>query len=389
MSGQIFDLAIHNATNNIEFITPVYGFAVDETNSDSNTCVSYIEDAVGLTPATNTNEVFDGGSWLDIYPFNKVRPVVLSNGEVIAEIDKNNFAVDINGNTLDTSVGDWMIEIPPVYWKITHTETGYEVRWSQNKKDAGYQALAHSRGDKLKDNLYIAIYDGYIESSVLKSTPSTTPTKCTLTTGRRYALKQSGYGILNFHAVTLLQILFVTMFKTLHSQGIFMGKASGSKLDNGTLDTNGMYYGITSGYTSAMKFMGIENMYGNMYTLIDGILLTSDNIYYISDNTVFNNTGEGYQWTLTNPASTTGHILKVIGEQVGGLLPSNVSSSGSTSSYYADYYTYGVSTSYHCTYRWGGSYNSDSAKAGIFCFRYAGVDLSSSPMNTRLLYLAP
>ena len=369
----------------------IYGFAVDETNSDPYSSVTYIEDCAGFTPATNVNGVFDGGSWLDVFPFNQIKPCHLdANGNIISYLNPNNFKQNEDGSQ---GSGFYRVvsEIPPIYWKFTKTDTGYEVRWSNVKVDDSYQALAHSRGDVVKGNLYVGVYEGnYSDSdSALCSRTGYAPTVSNnLSTFRTQASGwgNSGYGLMNFHTLTLLQILFVSMFKSLDSQSVLgQGITDASAMSNtGTMDTAGMYYGDPSDATVGVKFMGIENLWGNTNTWIDGLIRSGNNML-ISDNTIFNDTGEGYAYSYSsfNDENIGGYMGSVQGTQVGAFLPN---------------YGYGTSSTFYCDYglqpedggiiRHGGSYTNGS-ECGIFLYYRDNVTATHAKTGARLQYLAP
>ena len=373
-------------------VATIYGFAVDETNSNPSTCVTYIENAVGMTPASNgASFKFDGGSWLDVYPFNAIRPVNLDDyGNVEHELNPKNFLQDVDGITNYSNDVRVCIEIPPVYWKFTKTTNGYEVRWSDIKVDDSYHALAHERGGVLKGNLYVGAYEGNISNDELRSVSgSSVNTSRTLEYLRIRATNLgAGFGLMNFHTVTLLQILFVTMFKTLDSQGVFRGYVSNtSKTTTGVANKVGMYYGYRqTDYTLAvMKFMGIENLWGNTHTFMDGIVQGAGGSVMISDNTVFNDTGEGYIYTVSGvQQNSVAYPKSVVGETIGGFLPTSYG--GTSSTYYCDQMTY-CTTNYPLL-AFGGFYNDGSA-AGIFRTIGYGVFTEPAEAGARLQYLAP
>ena len=373
-------------------VATIYGFAVDETNSNPSTCVTYIENAVGMTPASNgASFKFDGGSWLDVYPFNAIRPVNLDDyGNVEHELNPKNFLQDVDGITNYSNDVRVCIEIPPVYWKFTKTTNGYEVRWSDIKVDDSYHALAHERGGVLKGNLYVGAYEGNISNDELRSVSgSSVNTSRTLEYLRIRATNLgAGFGLMNFHTVTLLQILFVTMFKTLDSQGVFRGYVSNtSKTTTGVANKVGMYYGYrqSDNTLAVMKFMGIENLWGNTHTFMDGIVQGAGGSVMISDNTVFNDTGEGYIYTVSGvQQNSVAYPKSVVGETIGGFLPT--SNGGSSSTYYCDQMTY-CTTNYPLL-AFGGFYNDGSA-AGIFRTIGYGVFTEPAEAGARLQYLAP
>ena len=385
----------------------LYGFAVDETNSDPATCVTYIENAVGMTPATNVGTGnFNGGDWLDAYPFNAIRPVSIdANGDIIAEVAPTNFTRTPDGVSLTTEQKNYvMIEIPPVYWKFTKTANGYEVRWSDVKIDNDYQALAHERGGVLKGNLYVSAYEGFVENSKLLSITGKTPTVTTQRSAFITSAKAvgSGFDIMNFHTVTLLQILFVTMFKTLDSQtALGRGISNRSSLGNtGIANTVGMYYGNPAGNTAAVKFMGIENLWGNAAQWLYGARVTGGTRCSILGNEVLTS-GEGTQYSEKYTFATTGtgtvmagYMNEVAGTQIGAFLPKGVQSdNGSSSTYYCDRVGNFDSTTSTQDMYYGGAYYAPNQTstyfAGIFAISSYSSSSSLDYVGARLQYLAP
>ena len=387
-------------------VATIYGFAVDETNSNPSTCVTYIENAVGMTPASNgASFKFDGGSWLDVYPFNAIRPVNLDDyGNVEHELNPKNFLQDVDGITNYSNDVRVCIEIPPVYWKFTKTANGYEVRWSDVKIDNDYQALAHERGGVLKGNLYVSAYEGFVENSKLLSITGKTPTVTTQRSAFITSAKAvgSGFDIMNFHTVTLLQILFVTMFKTLDSQtALGRGISNRSSLGNtGIANTVGMYYGNPAGNTAAVKFMGIENLWGNAAQWLYGARVTGGTRCSILGNEVLTS-GEGTQYSEKYTFATTGtgtvmagYMNEVAGTQIGAFLPKGVQSdNGSSSTYYCDHVGNFDSTTSTQDMYYGGAYYAPNQTstyfAGIFAISSYSSSSSLDYVGARLQYLAP
>ena len=80
----------------------VYGFHVNSNESDPSACVTYLRDAVGMTPAKMdfTNGKFDWGSWRDA--FFIPRPCMLrSDGTVAYYLNENNYALKEDGTASD------------------------------------------------------------------------------------------------------------------------------------------------------------------------------------------------------------------------------------------------------------------------------------------------
>ena len=364
-----------------------YGFAVDETNSDPYTAVSYIEGAVGLTPATNVGETFNGGDWLNVYPFNEIRVVALdNNGTVIGEVNQSDFTKFVDGTS--TADKNLFVEIPPVYWEFTKTTNGYEVRWSGEQVSDTYKALAHSRGGVLKGKLYIAVYEGTINGTAFSCCTGGTRTTSISLTDVRTAIDStfgatSGFESFSYYSAMLLQILFVSMFKTLNSQSIFNGRSGGTAITvNGGADANGMYYGSNTYITYNMKFMGIENLWSNYQTWVDGIYVSNSNTVRINDKSVANFNTDNYQLGVTVKNPSDKYITSVSATTEAGFL--NVSGTyGSETTYYTD--TQRFISSYP-QFAFGGKTN--GGKGGIFSLdAYWSASETDDNVCSRLEYL--
>ena len=363
----------------------IFGFKIDTTNSNPSTSVSYIEGSDRMSPATVSTLAFNDNGWLDVFPFNKIRPVILdSAGKVIAEVNKNNFKQRIDGSSV-TSSENIFIEIPPVYWKIEKVGSNVEVRWSDEKIDNTYKALAHSRGSILKGNLYVGAYQASVSNSKLYSTHSSSISvnKTVLSNLDTYASNVgSGFRNFTYYTTLLLQILFVGMFKTLDSQSIMYGRDTQSPT-TGDADDKGMYYG-SSNYNS-IKFIGIENLWGNYYTAVSGIYVRSSSIVAINDGTVSYSSYNSYPITISGSFYSTLHYPKEYSATTEGGFLSTSSSTGSNSTYLCD------QQRFHTSYPFAdfGSSYSSTGSGGIFYYNfYWGYEEAHSTAG-RLEYLAP
>lgn len=243
-SSELFNVVVPQAD--------IYGFACNEKDSNPDTAVTYIEGAVGLARAT----LEDLGDWEHRFPFNQIRPCGFKDGKVYKYIQKNNFTKYEDGTTVGSDV-DVMIEIPKVYWKATKTTNGGEIRISPIKRD-GYECYAHNLNGTEKEFIYIGAYVGgaSIESkrSVSKSNMSITDT---LFSSLRNS-KGERYILYTYHMNTLMQILFVLLFKTFNSRNILGSTATSA---NGALDT----MGLIANNGNSCKFLGIQDPFSEIY----------------------------------------------------------------------------------------------------------------------------
>lgn len=356
----------------------VYGVSIDTSNSNPETAVTYIEDAIGITPAKNGNL----NGWADKWPFNEIRLVGFKNGQVTKEVNPINKTQYTDGSTIPADV-DVMSEIPKIYWKVNTITDGYEIRICNQKLDSNYKCLAHLVEEAEKDYIYIGAYLGYVENGKLRSKSGVSPTvNTTLTSFRQYAQAVgSGYQLDNWYPLVLRKILYLIAYKNLDSQtALGKGNTNSSKKNTGGTNTRGLYYGSTSA-TEQVCFLGIEDFYGNLRTWVDGMYYNG-NIMVTTDNKTFNDNASGFK----NVGSTTnwngsGYISDVVKTTEGLFFP--YEKNGSTSTYYSDYGD--VGSGYFSIH--GGSWSS-GAHAGAFRLHvYYGASESGSGIGGRLVYI--
>jgi hypothetical protein len=303
-------------------------------------------------------------------------------------LNRDNFTKTESGSTATlTSIGnDVMIEFPKMGYKITKSGNNITVLVTNEANKDGFCYLAHSLSSENDcDYIYIGAYDAYTSSSKLYSVSGQSPAvSTTLTNFRTYATNRgTGYQLMSFYPWTLLQCLYLIVYKNLNGQSALgYGRASGnsSAVSSGTLNSNTFCYGTTSTST-AIKFLGIENMWGNVYQWLDGFYCDSSRNATVAWKS-FSDTGSGYiDGGSTGFTSNTGnYISSVLGTNNGGFFPNGLS--GSSTTYFCDY---GFVCASYCAYV-GGNWNHGDT-AGPFCFyAYDASSASSSNLGARLLY---
>ena len=359
----------------------VYGVKVDESNSNPESCVTYIEDAVGVNTATPTSL----GSWENISPFNKVKLVGFKNGKETGDINPNDKTKYLSGESVPSDV-DVMSRIPKIYWDFTNTSNGYELRISESKFNDTCDCYAHKVGGVEKDYIYVGAYLGYVEGNKLRSRSGVSPTtNTTLTNFRNYAHNVgSGYQQWNWFTLLLLQNLYLLAYKNLNSQqALGQGVCNASnKVNTGGTNTKGMIYGKTSG-KQQVCFLGIEDFYGNVWQWVDGMYCDgSYNTKVTPDNKTFNDNGSGFKNIGRFVSSySSGRTSKVVHTNQGGFFPKEFS--GSDTTYYCDYG--GVYS--ECFGASRGCYG-DSAHVGAFYLDVLwGASESDSRLGSRLVFL--
>lgn len=322
----------------------IYGVEIDENNSNPETSVTYTDDAVGFTPARGNNGNFDWGSWEDIIKNEfKIRPCVLKNlgggnAEVNYYLDYDDYTKKADGGAavLGGAGGDVMVEFGvPLYWKFTRV------------------------GNKLKIQLSAKPFEGAV----------------------KYAFEiEDGYNLVPFYPLTLTQIIYVLMFKNLDSQtALGRGRTNADSYTNtGVTNKKTFCYGSTDA-TDNVKFLGIEDYWGNRRWWIDGCFYDNNRNMLIGKGN-FNDKGNGYtnygQATLSDGG---GCIDKIQGQNETGFIPASIS--GSATTFYCDY-----GTVYAGRLPDFGGYRSNGDIAGAF-FLYSNLAASSdASIGGRLFY---
>lgn len=265
-------------SNSIQFKTlryKIYGVKVDESNSNPQQSLTYDYDAIGIISAKDNSL----NGWDNNELFKDIKLVGFKDGKETKEINPNNKTKYTDGSTVPNDV-DVMVRLPKFYWKFINTSNGYEILVCKGKKDESYDCYAHKVNGVEKDNIYIGAYLGYVENDKLRSITNILPTvNKPLTNFRTYANNVGkGYHVFNYNSLLALQILFILSYKNLNSQSALgLGLVSNNSLTkNGLTDKLGMLYGNNT--ATAICFLGVENLWGNVRQWADG--LRSDSNYY-------------------------------------------------------------------------------------------------------------
>ena len=273
----------------------IYGVRIDKSNSNPATRVTYIADAVGFTPMSGGDGVFSWGSWVDVFNSLGISPVMLQNKEVSYYLNPNNYAQKKDGSAsvITGADGDVMIEFAkPIWYKWTDEGSTYKIEISE-----------------------------YPFIGAVKHAFET----------------EEGYNIAPYYPLLLTQILFVIFFKSTDSQtSLGRGYVDGNAdyITTGNTNINGMFYGSANG-SEQMKFLGMEDYWGNKLWWIDG-LVTDSNYRLLIGKGSFNDSGSGYtQFSSGVVSDTVGYIGGVQGGNNKGFIIK--STNGSASTYYADY----------------------------------------------------
>ena len=238
-------------------------------------------------------------------------PVMLKNGVEGKKLNPNDYTKHTDGTTADITSGnegDVMVAFPIKGLKIS-TDSNNVITVSMtdnpNAESDGFKYYAHSRGSSKKEKFYIGAYLGYKDDNDrLRSLSGKTITDTgTIGAFRTYARNNSpasdgnggsGYDMWSFFPLTFIQAMYCLKYKNLNSQAVVgKGITSGSVQNTGGTETNGLNYGDTTSGTTHVKCFGIEDLWGNYYLFLDGVV-TDSSRNALTATQGFNDTGSGY-----------------------------------------------------------------------------------------------
>jgi hypothetical protein len=295
-----------------------------------------------------------------------------------------------NGTSSDIRTGadgDVMNELALAYYKTGIETTGEGTfayfRLAKEPQDGTWCANAYlSNSDVIQDTIYLPAYEGHELNGKLRSLCGVAPT-VSKTIGEFRTLANAngaGYEQANLSQVQYLNNLMVLFFKGVDSQAkIGKGVTSASAaINTGTMNDKPLFWGDQTG-TNGMKFMGIENFYGNVFKWLDGVgYLASGNFGY-KIHAPFNDDRTGYTDSgVTIPASNW--INRMSRANGYGMLPSETVSA-EVDSRYKDY-AYALNSSSPIV-AYGGAW-SDGSLAGAFGWYDSSVSRTYTTLGASL-----
>ncbi len=377
----------------------VYGFQINDSESDPAAAVTYLEDAVGMTPAKMdfTNNKFDYGDWENA--FFMPRPCMLkSDGTVDYYLNPNDYtkkedgtASDIADTTYDgNAMMEWGRNGHKIWLKIlpTNSGAGAKVYISNHKADSKFfdYPFHNCKGESV-DHFYTPIYNGSVISSKMRSLSGQTVSKTLTGTAEITAAKANNPStdeLWNIECVAdrfLINMLLILMGKSLNTQAVFgQGLNSGGNetindgFTTGVHNAKGLFYGTNDGtasvYTNAVKIFGMENYYGFQWRRTNGLILANGATKYKltygtedgSSATGYNTDGTDYKDAGITPSGTSGGYISKAKFTEDGMFSDTMS--GSISTYYCDGTWFNTSGSRFALFG-GGS--SGGGKVGAFC----------------------
>ena len=383
----------------------IYGFRIDSGESDPSDAVTYLADAVNMTPAYMdfANGRFNYGSWADAFFMPK--PCMLKfDGTVDYYLDPNDYSKKEDGTSSDiaddtyggNAMMEWGQNEKKIWYKMAPDLVDYTsgtVLIANYQADEDYKAWSfiNNQGDMV-DHFYTPIYNGWMDSSTrLRSLSGKKPTVSLTAEAERTAARANNttdaiWDTEVYCDITIINLLLTLISKSLDSQGVFgNGNLAGSKesaiLTTGLGDAAGLFYG-SSANNQVVKVFGMENWWGNYYRRFAGLA---------------NDKGEN-RYKLTrgteDGSSVSDYIIsETAGDYSGYLKGRNLPAMGTSGSYlkyfsFAQYVispfgTGGTATTYSCDYLYcnqntvgyalRGGRLGNSTQCGLWCTTFNDV----------------
>jgi len=377
----------------------IYGFHIDHSESDPDAKVTYLKDAIGMTPARmnyDTGE-FDYGSWEDA--FFMPRPCMLkSDGTVGYYLSPNNYAKKEDGTTNSdvastsydgNAMMEWGRNGKKIWMKIvpSNDRKSVSIYIADHKADEGFHDWAfHNKNGESVAHFYTAIYNGSVVSSKMRSISGQRVSKSLQASAEVTDAQANGSTMWDIEKkadIDLINALLVLMAKstdtqTAYGKGLCTGgtEAINDAFRTGVHNDKGLFYGtnsdaIASGsYGNAVKVFGMENWWGFQWRRYLGHIMVNGvqklKLTYGKEDgtgcTGFNLTGADYLTEGVTPTGTTGGYIDEYNFSENGMLPKNAS---------------GDSTHDYCDGLWfnntitsvplRGGYSNVGAHCGAFC----------------------
>ena len=377
--------AIESVTDDIDALTNrvdridtmldglVYGFQINGSESDPAAAVTYLEDAVGMTPAHMdfSADKFDYGDWENA--FFMPRPCMLkADGTVDYYLNPNDYTKKEDGTASDiadttyngNAMMEWGRNGHKIWLKILPTGDGSsaKVYISNHKADSKFfdYPFHNCKGDSV-DHFYTPIYNGSVISNVMRSLSGQTVSKSLTGTAEITAAKANNpstdelWNIECFADRLLINMLLILMGKSLNTQAVFgQGLNSGGNetindgFTTGVHNAKGLFYGTNDGtasastYANAVKIFGMENYYGFQWRRTNGLILAEGVTKYKltygtedgSNATGYNTDGTNYKNAGVTPSGASGNYISKAKFTEDGMFSDTMS--GSISTYYCD-----------------------------------------------------
>jgi len=339
--------------------TVIYAFHINPDESNSDSCITYLNDAIGMTPARMGRTSFDYGTWEDA--FFMPRPCMLKNDCTVAYyLDPNDYSKRENGFPSDidsTSFqGNAMMEWGLIWFKFeAGVAAGEGTIYIANKQvDETYDCPCNrdANGDIIP-HFYTSIYNGTGTDKLrsLSGVQLTSENGSGNTTGQEEidrAIANNTTTDIEWYTDVQCDRMLINALHMLVSRSTNCQTSFGIGLAHefaqheiaqeikesyvtGELNDKGLFYGDTQNLDRPVKSFGMENWWGCVWRRTAGLVALTDSYVYKMTQP-YNSAGDGY--TVLSVGNPIGGILSKCAFGDWGYFP--IETNGSTYSYYAD-----------------------------------------------------
>ena len=263
------------------------------------------------------------------------------------------------------SLGNHFVKLKKFYVNITEESDGtltYKLSHYQVNSNFFLNPYFKDKDGNEIDYAYYGKYKGYVSSSKLCSKSGVYPAHDTTIDNYRTYARNNGtqYHQTDWCAVFTAQIMLMCVYATTQATNILTYRSYGSTTGSGT------------------QILGIEDIIGNGFEVVDGVVFRSGSTLAASSVSWADKISDYASGITTNQTTLTGatgstfsYISKmyyVSGKPALSIFPKALS--GSSSTYYCDYFSFEISDSPKLSY-WGAGSGGDNY--GLFCLRCSGA----------------
>jgi len=356
--------------------------------TQSLTMLDRINDAVGLTFAPSIGSQQGHSDFDSLFPWSEIKRCVVVNGAVMAYEGDPGFS-------LTPGSGDVMVEIPAFYYQILETAQHRDFIISNldpsvvTTPPAGFQLSPRHAPTASKpagwDKIYVSAYslDSAYRSisgnaSIVSITRATARTQC--------KARGAGYQPYDFATLATIQLLYLVEVANWDSQAAvgpgYTDAGNTGQINTGGADGVAWHTGRANGDANAaknaVKYRGMENLWGNIWAWCDGINFNNATTYINLDPATYaDDTATNYLALVYSKAVADG-FQKMLGfDPTYPFAQICTDATGADGTFISDNYWQSAGWRVLAV---GGNWN-NAANAGLFCFNSNNL---SSNLNTNI-----
>ncbi|MDD4533361.1 MAG: hypothetical protein PHC48_02670 [Prevotella sp.] len=363
----------------------IYTIKFDNGGDGIPSSFSYLDDCEGFTPMNGS----DKNSWADSKIFNHFRPCLIKPGMSAPEyyLNPDNYNQKENGTSsvLTGADGDVMIEVKQLYYKVEKLTSTSEIKLSVSsyQPDSLFKPFLKIAGAE-QDVAYRGVYEAYTLSNQMRSISGFSPTvgQTRAVFRNKAAARGTGYSQNDYYLLFMWQCMYILLYGSRDSQTV-LGKGrtaidNATSIATGTMNDKPFCWGDQTG-TNGVKFLGVENFYGNVYEFVDGLTLVDYSYKITRDQSKYDDVGTSYETTIPGAPVPSGFIKSMKGVEDGIFLPNETV--GSETTYFCDNFYQNAGTR---VAHFGGTWP-DVGNAGAFLWALNGdASTSNAIIGSRL-----